>query len=255
MAAIDELVVKIKQEGTEELEDSLEDLDRDSVLGEVGGGDDDGPGAGGGGVIGSLLAAVGGLGKSLLAILAVLGSIAGVLLSLEPIQKLLEGFFKVVQAFFMPLAVMLLQLLSPVLNFLIQLLPIWYKVIQELRNIKLGEWLELGAEGLLKSIFPPIGVLDIVEFVFPSVDIPWTEIINPLNWSDFLPFGNQQNTYGITGTRATRESMTMPQNPDISKRDIKQFNNQSNEELNLNLFGGLGAFVENITKDRDIDPW
>jgi len=127
---IGNLVVQVKQEGAEQAAESIEEVDDESVFGE-GGGDMEAPtGGDGGGALQGIVDAVMGMSSSMLALVAGIGAVVGILASMEPIQKLFKGFLKTVQAFFTPLAMMLIKLLSPVLRFMIKLLPLWFSFFQ-----------------------------------------------------------------------------------------------------------------------------
>lgn len=117
-----EIAVKVEQEGAE---DAMEGLS-DSFSAEIPEGDG-GQGGGGGGVMGGLMSAIGGLSAAMTAAVAGIGAVLGVLLSMEPIQKMLKGFLKIAQAFLAPMAKMLIKLLAPVMKKLIQLLPMWFE--------------------------------------------------------------------------------------------------------------------------------
>lgn len=85
------------------------------------------PGGGdqGGGFLQGILDGIMSMSASQLAMLGALGAIAGLLLSMEPIQQMLKGFMKIFQAFMIPLAMMLLKLMKPIMAWLIDLLPAW----------------------------------------------------------------------------------------------------------------------------------
>lgn len=286
MATIDELVVKIKQEGAEDLEQSLEDMESEDLFGGDGGGNGDS--GSGGGLLSGLMSAVGGLSAAMMAVLAVLGSIVGVLLTLEPIQKILEGFFKVIQAFFMPLAVMLMKLLQPVLAFLIKLLPLWYKFIRNLQNLSLSDWLNIGTEAFLASIFPPLGFRTVLNHVFPEIDLSMKDFVGLLfpqvgamfliqevfsggiDWSFIrdpflnvingiigivnnvpfvdIPKVNQGQGQGSSGSNDYRD--TLPGRDRGRFSDLDQGN-----ETNIVIEGGLGSLIERIEKDPDTYPF
>lgn len=94
-------------------------------------------GAAGGGISSGISGILGSMSTAVMGILGGIAAIAGILLSMEPIQKMLSAFMKIIQAFFLPLAKVIIKLLSPVMKALIKLLPKWLSFWQDpIGNIK-----------------------------------------------------------------------------------------------------------------------
>ncbi len=133
--------VAVESEGTEEaserIEETGESMEGMQMPGMGGGDVGKAAGMGGaiGGAIGSILQAVIGdtleglmkIAKTIMTMVTALtGSVVGILgmaASLEPVQEMLDALTKVFQAYFVPMAMMLLKLLSPVLRFMVKHLP------------------------------------------------------------------------------------------------------------------------------------
>lgn len=164
---IGDLVVRVRSEGVDKTKKQLGDVKDNGIFsgGLTGGKKTKAPGGGeaaGGGAIKGIMDMIMGMSTKMLAMVAGIGAIVGILLTMEPIQKLLSAFMKIIQAFFTPLAMMLITLLSPVLRFLVKLLPLWFeffrdpvgmikKGLSELPALlsKLGQWIwdALGSVG------------------------------------------------------------------------------------------------------------
>lgn len=139
MSSDGEISVSVNAEGTE---DAVGEMGGDAgggVPGGGGGGDGGDGGGRGGGKFGKLLTRIAGLLALLGPILSVLGVVSGVL-----------------EAFVAPLAVVLLRLLQPVLATLIQVLPVWFDIVEFIGDVadKVGPLAGiLGLVGLLLSVF------------------------------------------------------------------------------------------------------
>ena len=126
--ALETIKVKVEQDGVEETNEQLQDLEggEGELIQPSGGGEVQEEGGGTvGDMFGGLMESISSMSMTTLGILAGLGAIVGILASMEPIQAMMSAFMNVVQAFFLPLAMMLVNLLSPVLRAMIKLLPKW----------------------------------------------------------------------------------------------------------------------------------
>jgi len=125
-----EINVNVRADGVDE---AAEDVADDGGMG-LGGGDGGGEGR------------VGGLAQS------IKGGIVGGLVAslLGPLLDVFEPFVKILQAFVAPLAQVLLRLFTPVLRFLIQLLPAWFDFVDENEGL-VGE--------LLMALSPLVTIL------------------------------------------------------------------------------------------------
>lgn len=96
-----------------------------------------------GDMLGGLQETLMGLSKIQLAMLGAIGVVAGVLLSMEPIQEMMKGFLKVFQLFMLPLAKLLLRLFAPIMRMMLKVLPYWLKFFEDpvAGLIGIGEWL------------------------------------------------------------------------------------------------------------------
>ena len=130
------IAVDVKEQG---LDDALGEIDGASANAGKGASVGSGTGAAGkgavGGLLGSMLSVLTTLSTTVLAVLGVVAVVAGLLLSMEPIQKMLEGLFKIAQAFLAPVAQMLLKLFAPVLKFLVKLLPVWMEFMNNFQKM------------------------------------------------------------------------------------------------------------------------
>ncbi len=125
MSADGEIDIKVQAEGTDGAASELADS----------GGGGGGVGGGGSGSDGGK----GGLRGNLRS-----GALAGALISaLGPLLNILDPIHKLLQAFLAPIAVIFLRLMQPVLRGLIQLIPLWFGLMDFWLNAidKVGQWL------------------------------------------------------------------------------------------------------------------
>lgn len=228
MVDLGELNITVQSEGTDEAADNIQE----ATEGEDGGGLLSGlsapaGGGGGGGALGSLLGTLGGMSTAMMGILGAVGIIAALLASLKPIQKMIGALFKIVSAFVAPLAVMLMRLLSPVLGFLLRLLPIWMDFLSD-------------PQGAIEN-----AIAWLRGTLFDMADHLVSSLISQL--PDWLtePFGG-----GDGGTSAFDPERSI-MNPERRREILNDpSNTQGNEGTSINIFGGLESFIERITKDE-----
>ena len=160
--------VKVQSEGVDDTSEQLEEMQSEEggMMNMVSGGQQDG---GGDGMIGQLM-------NPLMGMFAGIMAIAGILLSMEPIQKMLSAFMKVVQAFFIPVASMLMSLFAPVMKYLLQFLADWYGWTRKEP--------EEQAESVLEQFLERFAVPSLPGEEEEEVELDW--LFNWSNWEEFL---------------------------------------------------------------------
>jgi len=136
--------------------------------------------AAGGGVAGGVMMGMG--------LLEILKKVVGFLAGLEPIQALMSLIGAIMKMFFLPLAMMLFNLLRPILIPLIKLMPAWLKFWQDpigsLKGlggmiwdalVKLGKWLADAFIGYIKFMYITIPT-KIVEGIVWLAGVIWDYI-------------------------------------------------------------------------------
>lgn len=224
-----ELSVQVNAEGVADAAQEFEDANEDGGglpgIAAPGGGGGGGPG-GGGGMLGQLMSSMSGMSGAMMGILGALGLVVGLLASLKPVQKMIEGLFKIVQAFVAPLAVMLIRLLSPVLGFLMRLLPIWMDFLSD-------------PEGAIQNAMAWLrgALFDMAEHLVSLLPNWLTE-----------PLGG-----GGNGGGSAFDTERSIMNPERRREIISDpSNTQSNEGTEVNIFGGLETFIDRITRDGTV---
>ena len=227
-----EINVNVRADGVDE---AAEDV-ADGSGADMGGGDGDGGGRGDG-----LAQSIkGGIGGGLVATL------------LGPLLDVFEPFVKVLQAFVAPLAQVLLRLFTPVLRLLIGLLPIWYDFLENNEGLLMS---------LLAGLFPIATYLPAIANSLTSIgqdlaSLPG-DIVNTLidrltgEREPATPSGPRQS--GITTSNFT-QSRTGNQEPATEfVMDRTPNNGGRREATEINFFGGIEAFFDKITSNRNAD--
>jgi len=198
---------------------------------EMGGGDGgDGDGGGGGGRFGQLLA-----------------RIATLLVFLGPILDVLGAVSKVLTAFVAPLAVLLMRLLAPVLRIMIKVLPVWFAIMDVLDSA-LKEFINLRTEMVARmleflGIRNPIeSILGIINGVQTGIDNLPTNLSNKL--ADVLP--------GVDSGERVREAFAASE-PERGGFIGSQLAGPAGAAVGVAIEGGLGAFVENVNRDENVN--
>lgn len=218
-----EIEVRVNAEGVEDAAKEFED-----ATGDGGGlpgisGPSGEEGGGGGGMLGQLMSSMGGMSTAMMGILGALGLVVGLLASLKPVQKMIEGLFKIIQAFVAPLAVMLMRLLSPVLGFLMRLLPIWMDFLSD-------------PEGAIQNAMAWLrgALFDMAEHLVSLLP----------NW---LTAAAQDR-----GGFNTQESIMNPERRRELVEDRRRPPDEQGGDTSINIFGGLETFIDRITRDGTV---
>jgi hypothetical protein len=260
MSADGEIEVKVNAEGTDEAAQELSE------------GDGGGGGLGGGGAGGA-----GGMAGKLGMIGAALGVIIGLLSALPGMVQFLKGFFEIAQAYLAPVSVMLMRLLAPVMRMLIQFLPTWMN------------WMDVVAKNLeyLALLFGFIGIVALLLDKLPGniwsqmatwagriagflMNLPgniWSAIVGGAAW-----LGNSLATIAtsigrsvwsfmsqlpaLIGREIAQRVPSVPSGGDVADagRDLVSQGQQFvRENTQVNIEGGLGAFVETVEETSNID--
>lgn len=263
MSADGSVEVQVQAEGVDDAAEELADAD----AGGGGGGGDGGGGDGASGLRGSLKA----------------GLFAGILTSVAgPLLEVLNPMLSVLQAFLAPVAALLLRVLAPFLRFtLTKILPKWLKFLNvgtgELQSIRkfLGTLLAVGTAGLLAIPAIPFIIADLLGIKFDEVqdriETAGSDIAtfvkngfsNAVDEITSLP-GDiwskvQQLAPNIAGIIAEAvPGVSAPSSDDGGNngplgqaRDV--VDTAGDRVNNVNISGGLGAFVDEVEQTSGID--
>ena len=213
-------------------------------LGGEGGGFGDGSGMGGGG-------SSGGRGSQNDTFAKLLTRIATLLVFLGPILDAVGTITTVLTAFVAPLAVVLMRLLQPVLRLMIQVLPVWFDMIDRLDSftddfgeLSLGLMLIVGIMRLVNRGVERLRQLssdakdrlgDMRDWLGDMLD---TLRELPSNIADSLP------SAGDVGGRA-REG--------ISDALLGGDDSRRRQAVNIGIGGGLEPFIDRLTRNGSVD--
>jgi len=233
MSADGEVQVQVSAEG---VDDAAEELSEGG--GGAGGGGGDGPS----GVRGSLRA----------------GLAAGVITSLAgPLLEVLDPILSALQAFLAPVAALALRLLAPYLRaFLTKVLPKWISFLDvadsalpKIRDTLLGAF---GLLGIVLRFFPQI--LNFVQALPSKVDRLITKIgalpqriwsfVKQLSEDIITGIGQRFPDVASRGTDTVTDTLTSDRNPAF----------RAGQRVgNINISGGLAAFIEEVETTSGVD--
>ena len=244
-----EVNVRVNAEGVGEAAQEFEEATGDGGGGLPGISTPDGDTGGGGGMMGQLMSSIGSMSGTMMGVLGALGLIVGLLATLKPVQKMIEGLFKILQAFVAPLAVMLMRLLSPVLGFLMRLLPIWMDFLSDPEGMieNAMRWLEGELMAMAAMITGGLG--DKLETLLPG----WWP------WAGGGNNGDRPETDGREFETPTGGSFFTGVNPGEMQDDnaTGRFGSDATggrgSDTNINIFGGLETFIDRITRDGTVN--
>lgn len=120
--------------------------------------------------MGGITDGMGDMGGMMMGMLGILGAIKVVMKVLEPIFEAFEVFIDVLQAFIQPLAAMLIKMLSPVLRWMIQLLPYWMDFLEDPQAVlvaglrSLWDWIKANLPGYIIK-----GFKTLIEWYFKMI--------------------------------------------------------------------------------------
>jgi len=133
--------------------------------------------------IGGMIGAIKGMKMGLLKALgplALIAIIAKAIMGLEAVQNMMSAFMKIIQGFLLPFIKMGMQLLEPVLGWMMQLLMLWLDFWDD----PVGNFTEAvseGVSGLFEGVgnfrdwildkLPEFSVINILSFMFPVIGI------------------------------------------------------------------------------------
>lgn len=229
MSADGEIEVQVTAEGTDDAAEELADGDGGGVPGGGGGGGGDGDG---------LMARLGSIGR-------ILGVIAALLASLGPLLKFIEGVFNVLSAFLAPIALIIVRLLSPFLRFFIRLLPAWFDFITTVMPLveMLTNILDVGLQNLASLIL-----------TLRQAQLNAVSKLDSLP-SDIWSFINRLPQ--MIGEQLGRDVPTFSSAADTGQGLVEEGLQRGNETIRettgINIMGGLGAFVERVERESNID--
>jgi hypothetical protein len=231
MSADGEIEVQVTAEGTDEAAQELADGDGGGGVPQPGGGG--GGGGRGGGLRGALKGGI---------FLAALKIIIGLL---GPLSDFLGAIFKVLQAFLAPIALIIVRLLTPFLRFFIRLLPMWMDFITSVMPAveNAAGMLNWGLNFIADVL---TGTRDILSNTKRSIDNLPSNIWSFINR---LP--------SMIGEQIGRDVPTFQQAGDGVRETVTDFAEDANQEVEqrtgINIMGGLGAFVERVERESNID--
>jgi hypothetical protein len=225
-----EISVNVRADGVDE---AAEDVADEGGVG-MGGGDGGGEGR------------VGGLAQS------IKGGIVGGLVAslLGPLLDVFEPFVKILQAFVAPLAQVLLRLFTPVLRFLIQLLPAWFDFVDENEGL-VGELLmALSPLVTILSYLPSIargvsnfaenkGLVDALKAAVSPLTLVLRAIARAIG-------AEVQEATESTGPRTAGGEPSFPGGANGRPADTQS-------PVSIAISGGLTPFIDLITANRNID--
>ena len=285
--------VAVEAQGVDETNKKLDALEGgdggllpDFDMPSIGGGEESG---GGGGMLGGIMDMISGMSVGMMAAVAGIAAIVGLLLSMEPIQQMLKGFMKIFQAFMVPLAVLIMRLLAPVMRFMLKLLPLWmaffddpvgslkgafkalwewmkdlpgmiWNFIKELPSLifqliraYLKMWMKLGS--ILWNALKDLGswLWDKLQ-VLPSKIWSFMKKLPSMIADSITDFGSDILSFQ-TGGVMPRDGLAYLHenerifNPQQLDRLIREFRRGSGGRTHIQISGGLDSFIENIEAD------
>jgi len=120
--------------------------------------------------LGGITDGMGDMGGMMMGMLGVLGAIQVAMKVLEPIFEAFEIFIDVLQAFIRPLAAMMIKMLSPVLRWMLQLLPYWMDFLEDPKGVlveglrSLWDWMRANLPDYIIR-----GVKKLIEWYFKMI--------------------------------------------------------------------------------------
>lgn len=258
MSADGEIEVAVRAEGTDDAAAQLAEADADGAGGAL-------PTGGRGGE--------GGLRT------AIAGGIVGGLVSqlLGPLLDILDPILKLFQAFVAPVGALLLRLLQPVLRFFVRLLPQWIAWLSSAEEWLSGvvSWLGRLWSGFRDWITAlPGRIWSAIKQGWDTLKATVQNVINRVNQlkqsvvSTLVGFWNGlksrvqslirfvKNLPQRIGSAIANRLPGVPSGGDVSNTagNLAQGAEQRVENtFGVNIEGGLGAFVERIERNNDID--
>jgi len=196
---------------------------------ELGGPDGDGGGGGRGGTFGKLLT-----------------RIATLLVFLGPIFDVLGAVSGVLKAFVAPLAVLLMRLLAPVLRLMIKVLPVWFAIMDVLDSA-LQEFIKLRS-GLIARMLEFLGIRNPVESILSVINSVESGIDN-------LPADISNKLAGVLPSDVSGQDVRDVATSDTAKAGLfgALTGGPSGAVTQIAIEGGLGALVENINRDENVN--
>lgn len=204
----------------------------------------DGSGASMGGGDGGGEGRVGGLAQS------IKGGIVGGLVAslLGPLLDVFEPFVKILQAFVAPLAQVLLRLFTPVLRFLIQLLPAWFDFVDENQGLLANLLLAFSPLVSFLSFLPSI-----LKFVsklpekLESLPGDIKEFVNALPRKIGVAIGRRVPFLSSETTREDPGPVTSGTSQEVENQTA------AGGPVSIAISGSLTPFIDLVTSNRNID--
>jgi len=195
--------------------------------------------------------------------------IATLLAFLGPILKVLGVASNILEAFVAPLAIVLLRLLQPALRLLIQVLPVWFDIVD-----RVGDILMKAQD--MNLVFPlPLGLLQLIDSGVAFVDQKLSDL---LAWGDNLIKDIQAlpgRIWSFVQRLPSQIGMAInDQLPDIPGTDLFGGGGDGggggfalsdirdalggggdtrDRQPRVNLGGGLSAFVDRVERDPNTE--
>jgi len=179
------------------------------------------------------------------------GGIIGGLVSnlLGPLLSVLEPFTKLFEAFVAPLAQVLLRLFTPVLRFLIRLLPGWFDFVNNATGLIAQILMGLSPIVSLLAFLP--SVVDFVSKIPDKLDsLPGDieEFVNELPRKIGIAIGRR---VPFLSAETTTRSDPGPVRDGTSQTVEEQ--TAAGERTSIIISGALTPFLDLITTDRNVD--